>query len=85
MTEVIKDEYCAVHFAGKDKPYWYDSQPCSGDPTLHSTHPHHKHIPPDMKHNRLPAPGLSFTTPNLPFLIEEIQSWLQADDATSPT
>jgi hypothetical protein len=29
-------------------------------------------IPPDIKHNRIPAPGLSFTQPNLPFLIEEI-------------
>jgi hypothetical protein len=42
------------------------------DPTLASTHPHHKHIPPDIKHHRIPAPGLSFTQPNLPFLIEEI-------------
>lgn len=40
---------------------------------LASTHPHHKHIPPDIKHNRIPAPGLSFTRPNLPFLIEEIE------------
>lgn len=40
---------------------------------LASTHPHHKHVPPDIKHNRIPAPNLTFTAPNLPFLIEEIE------------
>jgi hypothetical protein len=34
----------------------------------------YKHIPPDIKHNRIPALGLSFTPPNLPFLIEEIEA-----------
>jgi len=34
---------------------------------------HHKHIPPNIKRNRTPAPGLSFTRPNLSFLIEEIE------------
>ena len=58
---------------GAEKLYWYDSQPHPDDPTLISTHPHHKHIPPDIKHHRLPAPGLSFTPPNLPFLIAEIE------------
>ena len=42
-------------------------------PELAATHPHHKHVPPDIKHNRIPAPGLSFTQPNLPFLIQEIE------------
>ena len=36
--------------------------------------PHHKHIPPDIKHHRVPAPGLNFTEPNLPFLIREMES-----------
>lgn len=40
---------------------------------LASTHPHHKHIPPNIKRQRIPAPGLSFTHPNLPFLIGEIE------------
>ena len=52
--------------------YWYDSQPHPNDSSLASTHPHHKHIPPDIKHHRVPAPGLSFTEPNLPFLIQEV-------------
>ena len=61
---------------GNEKLYWYDSQPHPNDPMLASTHPHHKHIPPDIKHHRIPAPGLSFTSPNLPSLIAEIESTL---------
>ncbi len=38
-----------------------DSQPHPDDPTLASTDPHHRHIPPDIKHHRIPASGLSFT------------------------
>ena len=53
--------------------YWYDSWPHPNDPTLAATHPHHKHIPPDIKHHRIPAPDLSFTRPNLPILIAEIE------------
>jgi len=59
-------------FRGEEKIYWYDPQPHPHIPDLASTHPHHKHIPPDIKHNRIPAPGLSFERPNLPFLIQEI-------------
>ncbi len=58
---------------GNEKLYWYDSQPHPGNPALSSTHPHHKHVPPDIKHNRIPAPGLSLSKPNLPFLVEEIE------------
>jgi hypothetical protein len=52
--------------------YWYDPQPNPNDVVLSSTFPHHKHIQPDIKHNRVPAPGISFDRPNLPFLLEEI-------------
>ena len=58
---------------GSHKLYWYDSQPHPDDPSLASTHPHHKHAPPDVKHHRLPAPGLSFGSPNLPLLIRELE------------
>ncbi len=34
-----------------EKLYWYDSQPHPNEPKLQSTHPHHKHVPPDIKHN----------------------------------
>jgi hypothetical protein len=56
--------------------YWYDSQAHPNNPALALNHPHHKHVPPDIKHNRIPAPGLSFTQANLPFLIHEIEQIL---------
>jgi hypothetical protein len=59
-----------------EKLAWYDSQPHPNDPSLSTTDPHHKHIPPDIKHHRVPAPDLSFTQPNLPFLIQEIKQML---------
>lgn len=65
-------EYCKASYPHKEKLYWYDSFPHPLDPTLASTDPHHKHVPPDINHHRIPAPDLSFTRPNLPFLIEEI-------------
>lgn len=60
----------------REQLYWYDSQPRPHEPTLAATDPHHKHIPPDIKHHRIPAPGLSFTRPNLPILIQEIEKLL---------
>lgn len=33
---------------------------------------YHKHVPPNIKRNRIPAPDLSFTRPNLPFLVNEV-------------
>jgi hypothetical protein len=63
---------------GDEKLAWYDSQPHPDDPRLASTDPHHKHIPPDMKQHRVPAPGMSFTRPNLSFLIEEIEQMLES-------
>ena len=66
-------EYCRPGYSGKEKLHWYDSWPHPNDPTLAATFPHHKHIPPDMKHHRISAPDLSFTNPNLPALIAEIE------------
>ena len=71
-------EYCRASYPAKEKLYWYDSWPHPNDPGLASTHPHHKHIPPDIKHHRVPAPGLSFSEPNLPLLIEEIEHTILA-------
>ncbi|MBK8049821.1 MAG: hypothetical protein IPK16_23570 [Anaerolineales bacterium] len=65
------------------KLYWYDSQPHPNEPALQTTHPHHKHVPPDIKHNRVPAPGMSFQEPNLPKLIAEIETLIQS--LTEPT
>lgn len=57
-----------------ERLYWYDDFPHPNDPTLASTHPHHKHVPPNIKRNRIPAPGLSFTNPNLLQIIQEIEA-----------
>ena len=66
--------YSYEAWEGNQKLYWYDSQPHPSVPQLASTHPHHKHVPPDIKHNRVPAAELSMTAPNLPFLLQEITS-----------
>ena len=60
-------------YKGEERLYWYDDFPHPNDPALASTLPHHKHITPDTKHNRIPAPNMSFERPNLPALIEEIE------------
>ncbi|MDZ7288534.1 MAG: DUF6516 family protein [candidate division KSB1 bacterium] len=69
-SEILRYSYTV--FRDQEEIYWYDPQPHPHISALASTHPHHKHVPPDLKHNRVPAPGLSFTQPNLPFLIQEI-------------
>jgi hypothetical protein len=58
---------------GQERMFWYDPQPHPGESLLQSTYPHHKHVPPDMKHNRVPAPQMSFARPNLPLLIPEME------------
>ncbi len=68
--QIIGYSYETWH--GHEKLYWYDSQPHPSDPELAATHPHHKHMPPDIKHHRVLAPGLTFTAPNLTLVIKEI-------------
>lgn len=65
-------KYVYEVFQGNQLICYYDSQPHPDNPDLASTFPHHKHVLPDIKHNRLPAPHLSFDRPNLPALIQEI-------------
>jgi Family of unknown function (DUF6516) len=69
---------------GTEKSYWYDSQPHPNDPALDGSAPHHKHIPPDIKHHRVPAPHMSFTNPNLPGLIAEIEQLLAGGEHPEP-
>jgi len=70
---VVIEEYGYELWHNIEKIAWYDSQPHPDDPSLASTHPHHKHISPNIKRNRIPAPQISFTEPNLPVLIQEIE------------
>lgn len=58
------------------RQWWYDSQSHPNDPTLASTDPHHKHVHPNIKRHRIPAPEISFNTANLPFLIQEVEQAL---------
>ncbi|MCB1035466.1 MAG: hypothetical protein KDD47_16710 [Acidobacteria bacterium] len=74
---VVIDSYGYEIWRGDEKLCWYDSQPHPDDPSLRSTHPHHKHVPPDMKRNRVPAENMSFLNPNLPALVEEIEALLE--------
>jgi len=79
----VIDWYGYEVWKNEEKLYWYDSQPHPNDPTLQATHPHHKHIPPDIKHNRIPAPEMSFNQPNLPTLIREIEKLVEKTDEAS--
>lgn len=68
-----------------ERLYWYDDFPHPEVPALAASFPHHKHVPPDIKHNRIVAPDLSFERPNLPYLIQEIESLLRELDAAART
>ena len=72
-SPIIIDSYGYEVWEEKEKLYWYDSQPHPNEPSLMLTYPHHKHIPPDIRNNRIPAPKLSFISPNIVVLINEIE------------
>ncbi len=67
-------------YRGEEKVVWYDPFAHPENPGLAKTFPHHKHILPNIKQNRIPAPGISFHEPNLPFLIQEIEQNLGKKD-----
>lgn len=66
----ISDYSYTVFHAG-ERIRWYDPQPHPEVPELRTTFPHHRHEPPDIKHNRKQAPGISFEAPNLATLIAD--------------
>lgn len=74
---VMIEEYGYELWRSTEKIAWYDSQPHPNDPTLASSHPHHKHVHPNIKRNRIPAPQIGFSQPNLPILIQEIEETLK--------
>jgi hypothetical protein len=71
-TRRIRNYSYEIYRAG-EKIAWYDPFEHPHLLELASTYPHHKHIPPDIKRHRVPAPEISFKQPNLPALIEEIE------------
>lgn len=72
-SRVVIDWYGYEAWRGDEKLFWCDPQPHPDDPSLASTQPHHRHVPPDMKHNRVPDPEMSFVKPNIPALIADIE------------
>ena len=77
---IVTDWYGYEVWKDDEKLYWYDSQPHPNNAELAGTHPHHKHIPPNIKRNRIPAPNMSFEQPNLPALIEEIEELIASEE-----
>lgn len=64
-------------YRGGEKVCWYDAWEHPEIPALASTFPHHKHLPPDLRNNRVPAAGIRFDSPNLDVVLEDVrQSWL---------
>ncbi len=61
-----------------EKVCWYDAWEHPEIPELAATFPHHKHVPPNLRENRVPAPGISFESPNLDVVLEDVRrEWLQ--------
>jgi len=65
-------------YRGAERLYWYDDFPHPNDITLALTFPHHKHVPPDIKHNRIPAIEISFSHANLLGIVREIEELLES-------
>lgn len=76
---LVLDTYGYEAWRAGEKLWWYDPQPHPKVDELQVTFPHHKHVPPEIKRNRIPAPGITFTAPNLPQLIREIQGTINAN------
>ncbi len=72
-------------YKGEERIFWYDDFPHPHDKTLANSYPHHKHIPPDIKRNRIPAPLLSFYRPNLPLIIKEVEGLIIPSSGVGPT
>jgi len=65
-------------YRGGEKVCWYDAWEHPEIPALASTFPHHKHVPPGLRDNRVPAPGIGFDAPNLEVVLEDVRrNWLQ--------
>lgn len=64
-------DYSYTLFRGDEKVRWYDPQPHPENLELAPTFPHHFHAPPDIKHNHKPAPGISFSAPNIEQLVKD--------------
>ena len=58
---LLIQRYSYEIWRGREKLYWYDPQTHPDEPSLASTYPHHKHVIPNIKHNRIPCPGCPYS------------------------
>ncbi len=66
-------------YRGNEKICWYDSWEHPEIPALAPTFPHYKHIPPNLRDHRVPAPGISFVSANLDVVLNDVRrDWLQS-------
>jgi len=56
-----------------EKVCWYDPWEHPEIPALAATFPHHKHMPPNLREHRVPAPGIGFAAPNLDVVLEDVR------------
>ncbi len=63
-------------YRGGEKVCWYDAWEHPEIAALAATFPHHKHVAPDLRHNRVPAPGIRFEAPNLEVVLDDIRGEL---------
>jgi hypothetical protein len=83
----------AVEIAGYGYELWhnaekialYDSQPHPDDPTLARSYPHHKHIPPNIKRNRIPAPQMSLLNPTCRYSFKRLKTSLMKSNLKKAT
>ena len=65
-------------YRGGEKVCWYGEWEHPEIPALASTFPHHKHVPPNLRDNRVPAPGIRFDAANLDVVLQDVRrDWLQ--------
>lgn len=77
-NEVVSiEDYGYELWHNNEKIAWYDAQPHPNDAELAPSFPHHKHVPPDIKHHRIPAPHISFNQPNVQVLIQEVEKLIE--------
>ena len=57
----------------EEKLCWYDPWEHPEIPALAATFPHHKHVPPNLREHRVPAPGIGFVSPNLDVVLEDVR------------
>lgn len=64
-------------YRAAEKLCWYDAWEHPEDASLSATFPHHKHLLPNLRDHRVPAPGISFGSPNLDVVLADIRrEWL---------